>query len=48
MELLGLEVTKAYSGLFVSQKKYSMEMLQEAVVMNIRPYQLLMDPNIKR
>ncbi|GJU13567.1 retrovirus-related pol polyprotein from transposon TNT 1-94 [Tanacetum coccineum] len=44
---LGLEVTKAYSGLFVSQKKYSMEMLQEAVVMNSRPYQLLMDPNIK-
>ncbi|GJR70301.1 cysteamine dioxygenase [Tanacetum coccineum] len=44
---LSLEVTKAYSGLFVSQK-YTMEMLQEAVVMNIRPYQLLMDPNIKR
>ncbi|GKE54251.1 retrovirus-related pol polyprotein from transposon TNT 1-94, partial [Tanacetum coccineum] len=30
-----------------SQKKYTMEMLQEAVVMNIRPYQHLMDPNIK-
>ncbi|GKC34073.1 retrovirus-related pol polyprotein from transposon TNT 1-94, partial [Tanacetum coccineum] len=44
---LSLEVTKAYSGLFVSQKKYTMEMLQEVVVMNIRPYQHLMDPNIK-
>ncbi|GJR19783.1 retrovirus-related pol polyprotein from transposon TNT 1-94 [Tanacetum coccineum] len=39
---LGLEVTQAYSGLFVSQKKYTVEMLQEAGVMKNRPYKLPM------
>ncbi|GJZ16331.1 retrovirus-related pol polyprotein from transposon TNT 1-94 [Tanacetum coccineum] len=44
---LGLEVTKADSGLFVSQKKYTMEMLQDASVLNSRPYKLPMDSNLK-
>nr|GEX39915.1 cysteine-rich RLK (receptor-like protein kinase) 8 [Tanacetum cinerariifolium] len=34
-------------GLFMSQKKYTMEMLQEASVMNNRPYKLQMDKNLK-
>ncbi|GJZ89911.1 retrovirus-related pol polyprotein from transposon TNT 1-94 [Tanacetum coccineum] len=42
-----LEVTKADSGLFVSQKKYTMEMLQDAGVLNSRPYKLPIDPNLK-
>nr|GEV81164.1 reverse transcriptase domain-containing protein [Tanacetum cinerariifolium] len=45
--ITGLEVTKAHSGLYVSQKKYTLEMLQEADVMNNRPYKLPMDPNLK-
>ncbi|GJV02811.1 retrovirus-related pol polyprotein from transposon TNT 1-94 [Tanacetum coccineum] len=44
---LGLEVAKADSGLFVSQKKYTLEMLHEAGVVNSRPYKLPMDPNLK-
>nr|GEU57310.1 retrovirus-related Pol polyprotein from transposon TNT 1-94 [Tanacetum cinerariifolium] len=44
---LGLEVTKADFGLFVSQKKYTLEMLQDADVLNSRPYKLPMDPNLK-
>ncbi|GJZ41736.1 transposon ty3-I gag-pol polyprotein [Tanacetum coccineum] len=39
-------VTKADSGLFVSQTKYTLEMLQEAGIINNRPYKLLVDPNL--
>ncbi|GJZ31679.1 hypothetical protein Tco_0576726 [Tanacetum coccineum] len=41
-----LKVTKADSGLFVSQTKYTLEMLQEAGIINNRPYKLLVDPNL--
>ncbi|GJW98882.1 uncharacterized mitochondrial protein-like protein [Tanacetum coccineum] len=44
---LGLEVTKSEYGLFVSQKKYTLELLQEAGVMSSKPYKLPMDPNLK-
>nr|GEZ15160.1 retrovirus-related Pol polyprotein from transposon TNT 1-94 [Tanacetum cinerariifolium] len=44
---LGLKVTKADSGLFVFQKKYTLEMLQDAGVLNSRPYKLPMDHNLK-
>ena len=44
---LGLKVTKADSGLFVSQKKYTTELLQEAGVLHSKPYKLPMDPNLK-
>ncbi|GJW90194.1 cysteine-rich receptor-like protein kinase 8 [Tanacetum coccineum] len=44
---LGLKVTKSKASLFVSQKKYTMEMLQEVGVMHSRPYKLPMDPNLK-
>ncbi|GJS70206.1 retrovirus-related pol polyprotein from transposon TNT 1-94 [Tanacetum coccineum] len=44
---LGLEVTKSEYGLFVSQKSYTLELLQEARVMTNKPYKLPMDPNLK-
>lgn len=44
---LGLEVTKSEYGLFVSQKKYTLELLQKAGVMASKPYKLPMDPNLK-
>ncbi|GJW63069.1 retrovirus-related pol polyprotein from transposon TNT 1-94 [Tanacetum coccineum] len=44
---LGLEVTKADSGMFISQKKYTLELLKEAGVMTSKPYKLPMDPNLK-
>ncbi|GJZ78479.1 retrovirus-related pol polyprotein from transposon TNT 1-94 [Tanacetum coccineum] len=44
---LGLEVTKSEYGLFVSQRKYTLELLQEAGVMSNKPYKLPMDPNLK-
>ncbi|GJS54320.1 retrovirus-related pol polyprotein from transposon TNT 1-94 [Tanacetum coccineum] len=44
---LGLEVTKVDSSLFISQKKYTLELLKEAGVMTSKPYKLPMDPNLK-
>ncbi|GJR23867.1 cysteine-rich receptor-like protein kinase 8 [Tanacetum coccineum] len=43
----GLEVTKGEPGLFVSQKKYTLELLQEVYVMLSTPYKLPMDPHLK-
>ncbi|GKB69905.1 cysteine-rich receptor-like protein kinase 8 [Tanacetum coccineum] len=43
---LGLEVTKSEYGLFVSQRKYTLELLQEASFMSNKPYKLPMDPNL--
>ncbi|GKB35767.1 cysteine-rich receptor-like protein kinase 8 [Tanacetum coccineum] len=44
---LGLEVTKVDSSLFISQKKYTLELLKEAGVMTSKPNKLHMDPNLK-
>nr|GEY25399.1 uncharacterized mitochondrial protein AtMg00810-like [Tanacetum cinerariifolium] len=44
---VGLEVTKSEFRLFVSQKKYTLELLQEAGVLTGKPYKLPMDPNLK-
>ncbi|GJV31428.1 RmlC-like cupins superfamily protein [Tanacetum coccineum] len=46
-DLMITEVTKADSGLFISQKKYTLELLKEAGVMTSKPYKLPMDPNLK-
>ncbi|GJS79896.1 retrovirus-related pol polyprotein from transposon TNT 1-94 [Tanacetum coccineum] len=46
-DLMITEVRNAEFGLFVSQKNCTMEMLQEAGVMNSRPYKLPMDPSLK-
>nr|GEY91128.1 cysteine-rich RLK (receptor-like protein kinase) 8 [Tanacetum cinerariifolium] len=46
-DLMIIEVTKADSRLFVSQKKYTLKMLHEARVVNSRPYKVPMDPNLQ-
>nr|GEU92582.1 hypothetical protein [Tanacetum cinerariifolium] len=45
--ITGLEVTKPDLGLFISQKKYTLEMLHEAGVVNSRPCKLPTGPNLK-
>ncbi|XP_071741216.1 uncharacterized mitochondrial protein AtMg00810-like [Rutidosis leptorrhynchoides] len=44
---LGLEVFKSEHGIFVSQRKYTLDLLKEASVQNMRPYKLPMNQNIK-
>lgn len=44
---LGLEISKNSQGLFVSQKKYTLDLLQEAGVTNATPYKLHMDQHLK-
>ena len=44
---LGLEVSKSSQGIFISQNKYTMELLKEGGVLNCKPYKLPMDPNLK-
>ncbi|GJX71149.1 cysteine-rich receptor-like protein kinase 8 [Tanacetum coccineum] len=44
---LGLEVCKSSQGIFISQNKYTKELLKEGGVLNNKSYKLLMDPNLK-
>ncbi|GJX00624.1 cysteine-rich receptor-like protein kinase 8 [Tanacetum coccineum] len=44
---LGLEVCKSSQGIFISQHKYTKELLKEGGVLNNKPYKLPMDPNLK-
>ncbi|XP_071727544.1 uncharacterized mitochondrial protein AtMg00810-like [Rutidosis leptorrhynchoides] len=44
---LGLEVSKSEHGIFISQRKYTLDLLKEAGVQNLKPYKLPMDQNIK-
>ena len=44
---LGLEICKSAQGIFISQQKYTRELLQEGGVLNHKPYKLPMDPNLK-
>ncbi|XP_071712352.1 uncharacterized mitochondrial protein AtMg00810-like [Rutidosis leptorrhynchoides] len=44
---LGLEVSRSNEGIFVSQKKYTMDLLKEYGVLNCRPYKLPLEPNSK-
>ncbi|XP_071735501.1 uncharacterized mitochondrial protein AtMg00810-like [Rutidosis leptorrhynchoides] len=44
---LGLEVSKTDQWVFISQKKYTVDILKENGVLNSRPYKLLLDPNAK-
>nr|GEV23329.1 cysteine-rich RLK (receptor-like protein kinase) 8 [Tanacetum cinerariifolium] len=44
---LGLEVCKSSQGIFISQHKYTKELLKEGEVLNNKPYKLLIKPNLK-
>ncbi|GJW48148.1 cysteine-rich receptor-like protein kinase 8 [Tanacetum coccineum] len=44
---LGLEVRRSSQGIFISQHKYTRELLKEGGVLNNKPYKLPMDPNMK-
>ncbi|GJV02856.1 retrovirus-related pol polyprotein from transposon TNT 1-94 [Tanacetum coccineum] len=44
---LGLEVSKSSQSIFISQHKYTKELLKENRVLNNKPYRLPMDPNLK-
>ncbi|GKF51621.1 retrovirus-related pol polyprotein from transposon TNT 1-94 [Tanacetum coccineum] len=44
---LGLEVFKSNQGNFISQKKYTLELLKEVGVMHSKPYKLPMDQRVK-
>ncbi|GJZ19764.1 cysteine-rich receptor-like protein kinase 8 [Tanacetum coccineum] len=44
---MGIEVTRADQGIFISQKKHTLELLKEYGVLNVRPYKLLKDPSLK-
>ncbi|GKD73097.1 cysteine-rich receptor-like protein kinase 8, partial [Tanacetum coccineum] len=43
---LGLEVSRTTQGIFISQHKYTKELLKEGVVLNNKPYKLPMDHNL--
>ncbi|GKB65306.1 retrovirus-related pol polyprotein from transposon TNT 1-94 [Tanacetum coccineum] len=44
---LGFEVSKSDQGIFISQKKYTLELLKEVGVLNSKPYKLPMDQHVK-
>ncbi|XP_071718669.1 uncharacterized mitochondrial protein AtMg00810-like [Rutidosis leptorrhynchoides] len=44
---LGLEVSKTDQGVFISQQKYTLDMLKEAGVLHHKPYKLPLDQNVK-
>lgn len=44
---LGLEVTRSSKGIFVSQRKYLLDLLTEFGVLQSKPLRLPLDPNIK-
>ena len=44
---LGLEVCRSDQGIFISQHKYTKELLKAGGVLNNKPYKLPMDPNLK-
>ncbi|GKC58941.1 cysteine-rich receptor-like protein kinase 8, partial [Tanacetum coccineum] len=44
---LGLEVCKSSYDIFISQHKYTKELLKEGGVLNNKPYKLPMEPNLK-
>lgn len=44
---LGLELSHSKQGLFLSQRKYSLQILEETSYLDAKPALLPMDPNIK-
>ena len=44
---LGLEITRSNSGIFLSQRKYTLSLLEDTGFLGYKPTNLLMDPNLK-
>ena len=44
---LGLEIAKSSRGIFLSQRKYTLSLLDETGVLGCKPTGLPMDPNLK-
>lgn len=44
---LGLEVTRSQKGIFLSQRKYLLDLLTEFNMLNVKPLHLPLDPNVK-
>ena len=44
---LGIEVAQSRSGIVISQRKYTLDILEETVMMGCRPIDTPMDPNVK-
>lgn len=44
---LVLGISHSTQGIFISQKKYTRDLLKEAGVLNNKPYKTPLDPNVK-
>ena len=44
---LGLEIAQSSSGVVMSQKKYALDILEETVMLECKPIDSPMDPNVK-
>ena len=44
---LGLEIAQSSSGVVMSQKKYALDILEETVMLECKPIDTPMDPNVK-
>ena len=44
---LGLEVARSNKGIFLSQRKYVLDLFRDTGTLNFRPLYLPMDPNAK-
>lgn len=44
---MGLEISKSVDGIFLNQRKYTLELLQDAGVLAAKPFSVPFDPDIK-
>ena len=44
---LGIEVAQSKDGVVISQRKYAMDILEETGLLNAKPVDTPMDPNVK-
>ena len=44
---LGIEVARSSKGIFLSQRKYVLDLLHETKMINAKPFQLPMESNLK-